>query len=173
MLTLLFIILLATFSGCDINSNKTTTTDDGKPVITAIYDSRSIAVAYYNSSFNDNYHAELKKQFETADPKTKKQLEKQAEERQQLAHLQAFSDKPVDDLLEPFKSEIDTIITQNGATTLCSRWQYKGNFDNTVDITDEIVKLYNPSEKTLKTVSHMKDNPPVPQWKLKLMSAFH
>ncbi len=173
MLTILIIAILTFINGCNTNSPAIAAHTNTKPEITAIYDSRCIAVAYYRSQIHADLLKEWTTQHDAGDEKVKKEVNEKANKMQQLAHLQGFSTEPVDELLARFQPQIEQIMATHNATAICSCWLYKGDIKNTIDITDELAALYNPDEQTLNIIAKMKDVKPLPKWKVKFFELVH
>ena len=138
-----------------------------KTVRVGVYDNRAIAVAYAASKFNP-IDAKMKeyKEAEAVDKKQgaklKKELQKWAEEHQRLLHLQGFCSVPVDDLLSYVKDDLAKVAEKENVVLIVRRYDYASDEVEVVDVTDQIVALYNPSEKTLRTVDAIKRAPVLP-----------
>ena len=169
----LFIVMLACLSiviaaGCyELDSNSNTTTDQkaaaGKSI--GIYDSRCIAIAYYNSDihkkFIDDIAAKHKAATEAGDMEKAKGYEEQMAKFQQLAHSQGFGTEPVDDLLEKVTDDINKLKAKQGIDLVVSKWDYKGDLSKCVDVTDELVGCYQPDAKVIKWINDIKKKQPV------------
>ena len=173
MLTILIIAILTFINGCNTNNPAKAAQTSTKAEITAIYDSRCIAIAYHRSQIHADLLKEWTAQYNAGDESVKRELNDKANKMQQLAHLQGFSTEPVDELLTRFQPQIEQILAAHNATAICSCWLYKGDTNNTIDITDELAALYNPDEKTLKIIAGMKDKKPLPKWKVKFFELVH
>src|SRR5690606_16173715 len=127
------------------------------------YDSRAIAVAYAASQFNPvkERMAEYE-QAKAAGDKTKmQQLVSWGEEHQRQLHFQGFGRVPVDDLLAPVRDEVAKIGRDRNLAAITMHCDYRAEQVEIVDVTDELVKLYNPTAKTLKYVTEIRDVAPV------------
>ena len=142
-----------------------------------IYDSRCIAIAYYNSDIHSEYMNKVAAKHKSAkaagDNETAKSLEKQMEDMQKQAHYQGFGTASVDGLLEKVKGSIEKIKAERNLDLVISKWDYKGDQNKCVDITDELVGLYNPEAKALKWIEQAKNNKPISQKKLENMDHSH
>lgn len=131
------------------------------------YDSRAIAVAYVNSRWNGEQYKAKKKEMEKAkaagDNEKIAELEAWGEAKQHKQHLQGFSTAPVHEFLEKVKKELPKIAKAADIDIIVSKWEfdYQKRNAKTIDVTDEIVKLYNPSEKTLKILKELRKHKPM------------
>ncbi|OHB44867.1 MAG: hypothetical protein A2178_02525 [Planctomycetes bacterium GWC2_49_10] len=132
-----------------------------KPRI-GIYDSRSIAIAYVGSDLRSNIvsqkMAEMKKAEDDNDIAKVSELKKWGAAQQQKLHLQGFGKAPVDDILVKIKDKLPAIAAETNVCMIISKWQidYKTDSVELVDVTDAMVKLFNPNEKALKSIEQMK-----------------
>ena len=139
-----------------------------KNVVVGTFDSRVIAVAYYNSAAHMSYVKDLKADHaeaeESGDTELAKELEAIGEASQELAQKQAFSTWPVDNILETIEGKIPEISKQAGVDLIVSKWNivYQGAEVEFIDVTNDIVKLFNPDEQILKMLEQMKQQPPIP-----------
>ena len=69
-------------------------------------------------------------------------------------HMQGFSTASVSEYLEHIKDKIPAIAKQAGVDVIVSKWDlaYQSPDAEFVDVTDLMVKPFNPSEKVLKMV---------------------
>jgi len=132
-----------------------------------IFDSRAISLAYYNSDmFFDkmnkikNKHKDAK---EAGNEQLLKELEGQGISEQRLAHMQTFSTASVVDILQNIKDKFPEIAKQAKVNLIVSKWNiaYEENSDGFVDVTELLVKQFNPSERTLNIMKQMKDQKPM------------
>ena len=68
---------------------------------------------------------------------------------------------PVDDLLAYVKDDLAALAKKKDLALITMEFNYKAPNVEIVDVTDEIVRLYNPSERTLKIVEQIKEHKPV------------
>ena len=144
---------------------------DGRCI--GIYDSRCIAIAYYNSKMHTDYVKQIADRHKAAkdagDDAMAKGLEEQMVKLQEQAHFQGFGTAPVVHLLDKVSDEVDKIKADNGLDMIISKWNYDADTEKCVDITDELVKLFNPNEKTLNWIKQAKDIKPISQKELEKM----
>ncbi len=128
-----------------------------------IYDNRAIAIAYAASKFNPV--GKQMKLYERAkaegDKETQKKLEDWGQKHQRQLHRQGFGRVPVDDLLLHVKDQLPVVASQTGVVAIV--WQCNFHLDKVevVDVTAELVALFEPNEKTLKNIEMIKNQEPV------------
>ena len=100
-----------------------------------------------------------------------KELEAWGPAQQAKLHKQGFGTAPVQDLLKHIKGDIPKIAKEAGVDIIISKWDvvYQNPSIELVDITNEIVKPFNPSEKTLKSIRSIQTHPPVAEEVLEKM----
>jgi hypothetical protein len=134
------------------------------------YDSRAIAIAWAGTKpFSDSW-ASLQSDYQKAkaagDQKRVEELEAQAQARQQLQHLQAFSTASVDDILAHIEDSLPAIKQNAGVTMLASKWDEetlaKYPSAELVDVTMALVDAFHPSEVQRKTAVEIQKSEPVP-----------
>ena len=139
-----------------------------KSVVVGTFDSRIIAVAYYNTEAHKSYVEGLKAEHAEAeasgDKERAKELETIGEASQELAHKQAFSTWPVDNILEIIEGKIPEIAKQADVDLIVSKWNivYQRSGVEFIDVTDVMVKLFNPDEQMLEMLKQMKKQDPIP-----------
>jgi hypothetical protein len=138
-----------------------------KPLRVGVYDSRCVTVAYVHSKISKN---EIQKMYDIVhkaekdgDVETAKRTREIAEYMQKKRHLQGFGTAPVQELLEPFRDQLPKVAEQAGVDIIVSKWQVDYQIKNAefVDVTNELVKLYLPDDKTQKIVESMKTVKPI------------
>ena len=127
------------------------------------YDNRAIAVAYGASKYNPvaAKMKEYKKAKAADDTARVKELEAWGEKHQRQLHRQGFGRVPVDDLLAHVKDRLPEVARKAGIDIIAWQCDYAGSNAEVVDITRELVLLFEPSEKTLRTVEELKKHAPV------------
>jgi hypothetical protein len=137
-------------------------------VVVGTFDSRVIAIAYYNSEAHKSYVEELKSEHAEAEASgdSARAMELQAigEASQALAEKQAFSTWPVDNILRTIEGKIPEISIQAGVDLIVSRWNivYQRSGIELIDLTDDLVNLFNPNEQLLQMLEQIKQQPPIP-----------
>ena len=143
-----------------------------KPLRVGVYDSRCVAVAYVHSTFSKSEIQKLydivHKAEKEGDTKTAQDTREFVEYMQKKRHSQGFGTAPVQEMLEPLEKQLAQVGEQTGVDIIISKWQidYQIKDAEFVDVTDAIVTLYQPSEKTLKTVEALKKYKPVSEEKI-------
>ena len=138
-----------------------------------VFDSRALAMAYYRSEAFKLKMKEMRAEYEQAkaagDEERVKELEAKGPAEQELAHKQGFGTWPVDNILEMIKEDIPEIAKQAKVDVIVSKWNivYQESGVEFINITDFMVKPFNPDEKTLKTIEEIQEQDPVPLEELK------
>jgi hypothetical protein len=127
------------------------------------YDSRAIALAYAPSKYNPvgekmKEHAAAKAAGNT---KRVKELEAWGEKHQRALHRQGFGRVPVDDLLAAVKQHLPEVAAKAGVDAIAMSCDYQGANVELVDVTNELVALFEPSERTLGFVRDLKQRQPI------------
>ena len=139
----------------------------GSKIHIGTFDSRALAVAYYSSEAFLRQAGELRTEYEKAkaegDEKRVKELEAEGPAQQELMHKQAFNTWPVDNILKMIEGSIPEIAKQANVEVIVSKWNivYQQPGVVFVDVTDLMVKLFNPNEDTLKTIESLQKQDPV------------
>lgn len=138
-----------------------------------VYDSRGIAIAYANCEHWNKVLKEKQAALEQAkkDGNTEKvqEIEAWGPAQQAKAHLTAFGTVPVHEYLELVKDEIPAVAEKAGVDVIVSRWEcdYLAADAETVDVTMELAKLFEPREKAYQWIEQMKDKAPISHEELK------
>jgi hypothetical protein len=132
------------------------------------YDSRAIAVAWAASAQNAQILnaklEEMKRAKAAGDEKKIKELNDWGAARQKKMHLQGFAGAPVHDILEQVKEQLPGVAQRAGVDVIAGKLDYQSDSSAgaVVDVTDELVKVFKPNERTLKIIQDLKTQPPVP-----------
>jgi hypothetical protein len=133
-----------------------------------IYDSRAVAIAYGNSpAFQDSLKA-VRADYEKAraekDDKRMKEIGARMKLAQRRAHEQGFSTGSVAGILAKIKDSLPAVAKQAGVQVIVSQWElnYQSPEVELVDVTDELVALFHPSEKVLGWVKSSREQKPLP-----------
>lgn len=133
-----------------------------------IYDSRAIAIAYGNSAefqaANKSLHAEYEKAKAEKNEKRMKELEAQGKLSQRRAHEQGFSTGSVAGVMAKIKSSLPAVAKRANVQIIVSKWElnHQSADVETVDVTDELVALFHPSEKALGWIKSSRGQQPIP-----------
>ena len=169
----LTLLLLGMACLCSGNTSFAEDNETGTPVRIGTYDSRAIAIAYAGSRFNPvkEKMAEFEQARAAGDQDKMKELQQWGEQLQRKLHFQGFGRVPVDDLLEPVKEGISQLITSQNVVAITSHCNATSKSVELVDLTDGLVALFEPSEKTLERVKGIRKVEPVPLTQLADMPA--
>jgi hypothetical protein len=131
------------------------------------FDSRAIAIAYASSNeFNQSIKKlmeEHKQAKADGNEQKAKELEAQGNAHQQKLHMQGFSTASVSEYLVHIKDRLPVVAKEAGVDVIVSKWDlvYQSPDAEFVDVTELMVKQFNPNEKILKTISELKKHPPI------------
>ena len=131
------------------------------------YDSRAVAVAFGRSEnsrqHTDDLHQRHARAKEAGDRKTADQLVRQGQSLQVRRHLQAFSNAPVNDILAEVQDRLRQIAHQRGVVAIAASTDYRDDARvEVVDLTNDLVMLFNPDENTLAIIADLKKQSPLP-----------
>lgn len=140
------------------------------PLRIGVYDSRAVALAYFNSPLQKSPtpQAALKSEYAQAkaenDAEKVKELEAAGIALQQLMHEQAFSTGSISNIVALIKDKLPEIARKNGVPLLISKWDvaYRDPAVEYVDLTLPVVELFSPGEKVLGWLKELKNQDPVP-----------
>ena len=145
-------------------------TPESESVRIGVYDSRAIAVGWANTEPFNAWWGSLQSEYNQAkaagDQKRVEELEAEAEARQRLQHMQAFSTAPVDDILAHIEDSLPQIQQEAGVTMLVSRWdeetlaQYPSA--ELIDVTMMLVDAFQPNEQQRQYAIGIQAQEPIP-----------
>lgn len=133
-----------------------------------IFDSRAVATAWYRSKAHMKLVSEAKAEYKKAkaagDTKRAAELEKEGEGGQEAAHRQGFGNEPIDNVLERIEKDLPKIAESAGVDILVSKWEiaYQSKSAKFVDVTWEMVNLFDPDEDTVELIKELIEMEPVP-----------
>jgi hypothetical protein len=139
-----------------------------KRVRVGVFDSRAVAIAYAPCDIHSAHIRDLKARHEEAkesgNQKKIKQIEREAQAGQALLHRQGFSTGSVGNIMKHVKGRLAAVAQEANVDVIVSKWEmfYAGPSVELVDITPQIVELFDPSERTLKFVEQLNDHEPLP-----------
>lgn len=146
------------------------TSADG--VLLGTFDSRAVAIAYYNSPpFQEELaeaFAELEAAKAAADTERVAELEAYGSALQESMHAQGFSTAPVDDILARIESELPAIARAAGVDVIVSEWQlvYRALGAQAIDVTMALVDALKPDAKGRKAALEIMEQEPAPMGEL-------
>ena len=138
--------------------------DSPRKLRIGIYQSRAIAVAFAPSKYNTivkDLMTEMKKAEAAGDQKKIAEIKKQGEAHQKRAHRQAFGQEPVDDILVHIKGRLPEVARAAGVDVIVAGVNWSSSNVETVDVTNLLVKEFNPSPKTLNIIEDLLKRPPI------------
>jgi hypothetical protein len=148
----------------------------GKPkkelVRIGVFDSRGVAIAYAHSSrFIDELKskkAEMEKAKAASDQEKIKLLQQWGQQGQEKLHRQGFGTASVSEYLKYIEKDIPAIAKQAGVDVIVSKWDitYNDQAVQFVDVTDLIIKPFNPDERTMKSIEALKKTKPLSEKEL-------
>lgn len=130
------------------------------------YDNRAVAIAYHRSSAADEtrkaMQAELEQAKKDGQQKRVEQLKRAFDRMQWTAHRQGFGTASVDEAMASVKDKLPDLATKaKVCAVVCNPDYLAMNEVERVDLTDQVVALFAPDEKTLQIVDQMKKAAPV------------
>jgi hypothetical protein len=127
------------------------------------YDTRAIAVAWAASKHNDlaDKFKELEAAKKANDSKRITELEAWGRSHQQVLHFQGFGRVPVDDLLRPVQASMQELLAAKNLSAITMQCDLVAERVEVVDVTMDLVRLFEPAEKTLKWVEQLRDKEPL------------
>ncbi len=139
-----------------------------KPLLcVGLFDSRAVALAWGRSeTFKKqlgDMRAEYKKAKAAGDAERIAQFEKAGPQIQDRLHKQVFGNEPVDDVLERIAKDLPKIAESAGVDIIVSKWEiaYQKRSARFVDVTWEMVNLFEPDEETRKIAKDLLKQKPV------------
>lgn len=129
------------------------------------FKAQALAVAYFRSEVFRNYVSDLKAQADKAkaagDEELAKQLKAKVQALQQTAHMQVFGNAPIDNILKHIEGTFPEVAAEAGLDVIVQQVFYQGPSVELVDVTDLLVKKFDPDEETLKAIKDLLEPPPV------------
>lgn len=127
------------------------------------YDNRAIAIAYATSEYNPvaGKMAELDTAKAVGDTARVTELNEWGMKMQRQLHRQGFCRVPVDDLLASVRDRFRGIASKTGVDLISMQCDFTGANVEIIDITDELVALFKPSEQALKNIEGTRKTAPL------------
>lgn len=132
------------------------------------FDSRAIALAFWRSEEGVKrikaIYEEAEKAKAAQDENRVKELAIEGPGLQVRMHQQVFSTGSVTDVVEKIKSNLPQIAKEAGVSLIIPKSQiaYMDGSVEYVDVTSQLVKLFNPRDETLKVIEDLRRQEPVP-----------
>ncbi len=139
-----------------------------KPVLcVGLFDSRAVALAWGRSETFKKHVSDMMAEYKEAkaagDEERIAELEKAGPQAQDRMHKQVFGNEPVDDVLERIAKDLPRIAESAGVDILVSKWEiaYKKRSAKFVDVTWEMVNLFEPDAETVRIAKDLLKHKPV------------
>ena len=137
-----------------------------------VYDSRSVATAFYRSETLETPSKSIMSELKLAMEKDKKlrdetkieNLRQRARGQQNLQHMQVFGNAPIHGILLKLDKTLKEQAKEHSLDLIVRDidMAYQGTNIEVVDITDALVVACKPTAETLKTIQELKKHKPVP-----------
>ncbi len=120
------------------------------------FDSRLVALAYYNSKDYDKFISDFNRQYKVAESKkdsvTIKKMLVRGPVLQRMMNDRIFGKGSINLILDNYKDKLDAIGKANNVIMVVSKWEvgYKTPGLEFVDLTWKIMAIWNPSEQVIK-----------------------
>jgi hypothetical protein len=130
------------------------------------YDSRMVAVMFYNSKYF-NLREEAKKRMEAAKEKNDSveiaNIMKEMPLRQRFMHEQVFGKGSVNWIMDQFKDKVSDIAGKEKVNIVVSKWElnYYGQGTEFIDLTEKICAIFGSEMDFKKMYSELQINEPV------------
>lgn len=132
-----------------------------------VYDSRAVAVAAANSETGrktiGNPMAEYEKARTAGDEKKMSEIKARMSAKQRRQHEQAFSTASVMNFMELIQDQLPQVAKSAGVGAIVSKWEvaYRADGMEVVDVTDDLIKVFAPSERGLKWAKDIQTKKPL------------
>jgi len=139
-----------------------------EPIMVGTFDSRCVALAYYRTGALDEIVSELDfdmdEAVEAGDSVRIQELEDFGSSMQEMMHGQVFSTGDIDEIITEIWTDLPAIAEANEVDIIVSIWDvtYINEGAEFVDVTEDIVMLFDPDEEVLEIIDEMYRVPPVP-----------
>lgn len=141
----------------------------GAPAVrVGVFDSRLVALAYYNTdghrAFMQDLMAQLKAARAANDTAKIADLEFRGSALQNLAHYQGFSNASIPNVMEKLAPELPTIAAEWRVSIIASKWEIAFHDPGVeyVDVTDALVARFKPAAQVQKWIDSAKTRQPIP-----------
>lgn len=161
--------LVATLTGlASLEAQRPAATPGSARTRIGVFDSRMVALAYYNSEPQraavQQMTADLRAAKAAGDEAKIKDLQFQGPALQNLMHYQVFSTASIPNVMEKLAPTLPQVTERAGVVLIVSKWEVSYQRDDVerVDVTDELVRQFNPNEKVQKWIAEGAKKDPVP-----------
>ena len=131
------------------------------------FDSRAVAIAYYNSknfkNTMESIMSEMKTAKEKGDKKAIAKIEREKSLRQAMMHEQGFGKGSINNIIDMVKEKIAVLAKNENLTTIVSKWEvvYSRADVELVDITEKIVDFFEPNERMKEMTKEVLKSEPI------------
>ena len=157
------VLLLGFFFSSGIQTNAQTKLRIG------VFDSRAVAVAFYNSKFSTNQQifASLGTRMKEAKGKDDKdaiaKIEREASLRQVMMHEQGFGRGSINNVTGAIKDKLAQLAKSENLSVIVSKWELVFSDADVVsiDVTEKIVDFFEPNEKIKSMMKEIMESEPL------------
>lgn len=131
------------------------------------FDSRAVAVVFYQSEQQGQYRRALRQEYSEAEASGDEwrmmQLDALFPALQHRMHQQGFSTGSIREIMQTLNSELPRVAEEEGVSVIVSKWElpYWSEAVELVDLTPQVVALIDPSERALGMVEDFEAAAPV------------
>jgi hypothetical protein len=131
------------------------------------FDSRAVAIVYYNSKDFKNLMESLKSEMKTAkekdDKKAMAKIEREGSLRQVMAHEQGFGTGSISSIIETVKDKIAVLAKNENLTAIVSKWELTYNSPDVelIDVTEKIAAFFEPNDRMKEMIKEVLKSEPV------------
>lgn len=149
-------------------TSSSTPASGAQKVRIGVFDSRMVALAYYNSDEHRKFTQDLMTQLKAAkaanDTAKIADLEFRGPALQNLMHYQVFSNASIPNVMEKLAPALPKIAADAQVSVIVSKWDVAFHRPDVeyVDVTDALVARFNPNEKLQKWIADGKTKAPIP-----------
>jgi hypothetical protein len=146
-------------------------------LVVGTFDSRGVVMAHVRSkAFQDYLRAQqadigdaIERAREAGDLALVKELNALGPAMQRRIHEQGFGSAPIDELMASLADRLPEVASAAGVDLIVSKWQlaYLAEGARTVDVTDALLALFEPTPDTLEGIHELMKQDPVPLEDLK------
>jgi len=162
-----FLIIVTLLLGLLFNSGKELNAQT--KIRIGVFDSRAIAIAFYNSKFSTNQEifaalgTKMKEAKEKNDKEAITKIEREASLRQVIMHEQGFGRGSINNVTEIVKEKIAQLAKSENLSTIVSKWElvFSGSDIILVDVTEKIADFFEPNEKIKLMLKEIKLSEPI------------
>jgi hypothetical protein len=161
-------VWIAALTGAVSAQSTTSGSATSQKVRIGVYDSRSVALAYYNSPEHQTFMQQLMADFKAAEAagNTAKaaELKFRGPALQNLLHYQVFSHASIPNVVQKLARELPRIAADARVSVIVSKWDvaFQGTDVEYVDVTDALVARFNPNDKVRKWIADGRTKDPIP-----------